>query len=329
MTAKTILTGFLGLALLAPGALLASEQGSSDAASAEVSESQDATRQGLRQTQNLPGQGGRGYKLFASSEVRGAAVVDYDPANDLQWNWTFGATAELLPGLSGFGFVPVTQRFSVEEGESPFLLQDIRLGMTYFKSFSMEDPAVDQVYTRQSLTVYTPTSRASAAQDLRFAVQLSSRESLQILEDFTLGGTFLGRYCNHAFAEQAGLSGGMNTKYLARAGGFMDYTLEAGEWLPGYFSLGAGVDSTWYGKYESASDFESAASSTRYWKQSYGWHTYLDYTPWQELTVSLGYEHGGSVLKNGIPFYGNMGTFLGRIVDRDRTEFFMNLTARY
>jgi len=329
MNAKLILMGFLGLTLLVPGTILADGAGTSDGGVAVTEKAAEESRQGLRQTQNLPGQGGRRYKMMASSEVRGAAVRDEDPENDLVWDWTVGATGEILPGLSGFGFVPVSQRFSVEAGESPFLLQDIRTGMMYFKSFPVADTAVDQLYTRQVLTLYLPTSRQSQAQDLRFAVQLSSSESLQILKDFTFGASVLGRYCNHAFAEQAGLEGGMNTQFLTRAGGFVDYTLELRNWVPGYFSIGAGLDSTWFGKYASASEFDAASSSTRFWKQAYGWRTYLDYTPRPEFTVSMGYEHGGSVLKNGIPVYGNLGTFVGRVIDRDRTEFFVNLSARY
>ena len=327
MIKRTILIGFLGLFLLVPGSLLAEEGGASTAStSTTVASPANGAR---RQTENLPGQGGRSYKLFVGSELRTAAVLDEDPANDIRWEWLFGGTMELLPGFSAFGFLPLVQLFSVEEGEAPFRLQDFRMGATYFKPIPMNLGPVGTLYTKQGLSVLLPMSRESLAQDMRFALELSSRETLELFKDLTVGARGLGRYYNYGYAERNGLEGGMNTKFVTMLGGFVEYSLELPSIIPGYFSFGGGMNTQWLRKYDSASNYEAEKSSTGFWAQKYGWLTYVDYTPLKYVTVSLGYEHGGGVLKNGIPMYGTFDTFVNSIADRDRTEFFLSVMGRY
>lgn len=327
MSKRTILMGFLGLLLVAPGSLMAagSKVKTTGSDAAEVV-SANGTQ---RQMQNLPGVGGRAYKLFIGSELRSAALLDDDPANDIRWEWLLGGTLEMLPGLSAFGFLPFEQRFSVDEGESSFRLQDLKLGATYFRPVALNYGPVGNLYTKQSLSVLLPMSRQSLAQDMRFALELSSRETVELFEDLTVGARVSGRYYNFAFAEQNGLKGGMNKKFMTMVGWYAEYALDELPFVPGYFSLGIGLESSWLRKYDSASDYVAQTSSTGFWKQSYGWMTYLDYTPLQYLTASLGYEHGASVRKSGIAMYGSIDTFVQSIVDRDRTEFFFRVTGRY
>ena len=183
MIKPTILIGFLGFFLLVPGSLLAEE---SEAGTASTSLTEEAPTNGaLRQTENLPGQGGRSYKLFVGSELRTAAVLDEDPANDIRWEWLFGGTIEILPGVSAFGFLPLVQLFSVEEGEAPFRFQDFRLGATYFKPVPLNLGPIGTLYTKQGFGISLPISRESLAQDMRFALEVNSRETLQLFDDLT------------------------------------------------------------------------------------------------------------------------------------------------
>ena len=211
MMKRTILLVSLGLLVAAPGSLAAAEEAK---APSDQQVTQSATKGDQRQLQNLPGQGGRSFKLFAGSELRTPAVIDKDPANDIRMDWSVGASAELVSGLSGSVFLPWTQRFTAEEGDSPLRLQDMRLGLTWFKPFGINKGPVGNIYTRQSFALFLPISRESRARDMRFALQASTRESVQLFSNLTFGGSFTARYHNHAFAQQAGLHGGMNTLWV-------------------------------------------------------------------------------------------------------------------
>ena len=325
MMKRTILLASLGLLLSAPGSLAAAEEAT---VPSEEQVTPSATKGDQRQLQNIPGQGGRSFKLFAGSELRTPVVVDRDPANDIGMDWSVGGSAEIVPGLSGSVFLPWSQRFTAEEGDSPLRLRDMRLGLTWFMPFGIDKGPVGNLYTRQSLAVFLPVSRESRARDMRFALQASTRESVQLFSNLTFGGSFSARYFNHAFAQQAGLHGGMNTLWVNSLGWFLDYSFEV-PLMPGYFSVGGTRDFSWQRKYNSQETFESASSSEGFWKQSFGAMAYLDYTPAPFVTVSMGYDHGVGFLKNGIPLFESLDTLWSRSFDRDRNHLFLNVTGRY
>ncbi len=327
MMMRFLLSGILGLLTFAPASLLAAE---AEVESSRASPVKQVSKAGAkRQFANVTQSSDKAYSLVLSSQLRTAAVLDEDPSNDVRWEWLAGGRLEFVPDWSVFASFPMVQLFSVEEGESAFRLRDFRFGATFFKVLPLEVGPLSNLYAKQDLRVFVPTSRESLAQDMRFALELSSKETLELEGGFTLGLNVLGRYYNFAYAERNGLLGGMNPKFLGLFGGFAEYTLELPAQIPGHLSVGGGLSTRWLRKYDSSSDFESALSSTGFWQQNYGWSAYVDYTPWDYLSVSVGYEHGENVLKNGIAMYGNFDTFMRSIVDRNRTEFVASITGRY
>ena len=112
----------------------------------------------------------------------------------------------------------------------------------------------------------------------------------------------------------------MNTQYLLGARPFVSYALpDLGRF--GGLSADAYLLSTWQRRYASRESYLSEASEAAPLFQMYGWGASLSYEPVKYVSVSVGIDHGGSVLRNGI-----VNTL---VAHRDETELGVSVIGRY
>jgi hypothetical protein len=259
----------------------------------------------------------KAWTVSAAVQYRQQAVVDVDPENERLMVYKLGGSARLFDGAKGFVRFGLLERFVAQPGESGFRLQDAQVGMTYAHRVALGTKQLDLVH---DLAVFLPTSRPSLTQHLYAAPQYLLTASVEVLPDLVLSAAPNFRYRFHRYAERSGFGAGMNTQWEAGAHGGLDYTFwKTG--LVGDLSLGASGGSTWYRKFDSRDDHDSATSDQGFVQQLYDWeaHVAWQFLPRLGLTVSL--EQGGPVLRDGI-----VNTFF---VQRDETELAFTLAGAY
>ena len=128
------------------------------------------------------------------------------------------------------------------------------------------------------------------------------------------------RYRFHEYAERAGYGGGMNTQLDMSLNIGADYLIDQTPLFSRY-RVGASAGTSYWRRYDSREEYESAASDQGFWSQLYSWEAHLVYTPSFFFSVSLSVEHNSSVRRNGI-----VNTFF---MHRDETEVALSFSGRY
>ncbi|MBI2377009.1 MAG: hypothetical protein HYV07_23615 [Deltaproteobacteria bacterium] len=256
--------------------------------------------------------------LSGSVELRMLAVSDPDPANDRSLGYRATLGYSVFPRALAFVRLGLRQRFVAEEGDSAFRFEDVRLGFSYAHDLELESLARTLSLTHYA-RLWLPTSRASQRNDLVTALQVESRELLEIVPRLTLGLNPIGLYRFHAFAEQRGYEGGMNDQLVLSGVLFAEVAIvEHGD-----LALSAGVDAhtTYTKKYPSRESYESDRSDQSVWLEDYGWDAYISLAYGTHLTFDISLEHGGPVLRDGI-----VNLFF---THRDETELVFAITGRH
>jgi hypothetical protein len=259
----------------------------------------------------------RWYSILAWTTFSMLAISDEDPANDRYWQLFARPDVKplprLLPKLKTFVQLGFTQKFVAEQGETGFLFQDMAPGATY--THKLEVPLFpgykrDLAFLHR-LYFYLPTSRASINQELYLAPRYFSRVSLAPIDKLSLQLDFDTQYRFHRLPYRKGPGAPLNTRYVI--GGVLrgEYTFFA---LPKWGELTAGLqgETAWSLRYSSSDGHDSPTSDQAPWFQSYGWATYVNYSPITSFIFEVTLNHGGQVLRDGI-----VNTFLG---NRDETE---------
>lgn len=271
---------------------------------------------------------GGDFSVSAALEYRSLVVVDPDPANDRHVVLAIKAEARPFEATTAFVRAGLLRRFWAEVGESGFFLQDLALGATYSHALRLDRLRIPRELSLHYLgQVYLPTSRASLTQSLYAAPDLRGTASVEVLPRLTAGLSAHFQYRFHKYAERAGLFGGMNTQYLLGGQLFAGYQVWSSERF-GDVELEASGSTTYLRKYASREAYLSEASDAAPLFQQYGWGVSATYrapsrwvAPLEGLTFSLGIDHGGSVLRDGI-----VNTFL---FHRDETELVAALSGTY
>lgn len=263
--------------------------------------------------------GAKSWAVQGGAEYRGLVVFDQDRANDHAMLYFAQGQWKPLDGLTTFLRVGVMQQFSVEEGESPFFLQDTSLGAS--ASWTAKVPQVDrEVTVAGTLQAYLPTSRASQYQELYVAPELRLSASTHAFWRVDVGLDGRAQYRFHRYAERAGPGGGMNTRTVLSLRPWASVLLwDFQEY--GKLSASADYSRSFVLRYGSRETYLSEASEAAPWFNTYGWGAALSYQPHPMLSASLSISQGGSVLRNGI-----VNTFA---FHRDETELGLGLSARY
>ena len=264
----------------------------------------------------------RRFGVNGGIEYRQLAVTDMDPENDRYTVLWVRGEYNLMEKAQVFARVGLLRRFIAEPGESGYFLQDTTLGGRYGHEISLE--ALNLGERKLSLShqvlLYLPTSRASLLQTLRLAPELRSTASIDVVRGLSVSVQGRFQYRFHRYAERAGPGAGMNTQYLLGVLPSVSYTLpELGSF--GRLSASAYMLSTWQRRYASRETYLSTASEAAPLFQMYGWGASLSYAPLKYASISVGVDHGGSVLRNGI-----VNTF---VAHRDETEIGVSLTGRF
>lgn len=260
------------------------------------------------------------WQASASAQYRQLAISDPDPANDRVVLWSLGGSVGVFKGGKVFLRFGMSERFVAEGAESGFKLRDSAIGLSYGHELPFDDAGNDKLSFSHKLAFFLPTSRASLAQDLYVAPQYVLALSYELVHGLTVVFSPDARYRWHQYAERAGYDGVMNVQWELNAHGGLDWTfLESARF--GNLGIGGSAGSGWQRKYPSRDDHTSTRADTAVWSQSYDWEAHVGYDPVPFLSLGVGLEHGGSVLRDGI-----VNTFL---THRDETELAFTVSGTY
>ena len=249
---------------------------------------------------------------------RGLLVVDEDPANNQLSLYQLSASGAIFKQLRLFGGALWRQHYSVEPDESALQLGDLQLGLSYPMTLPVGNDLRLVIFHVAAFTL--PTSRQSRAQDLYFSPRYLASVSLMPIPNLVLSTTPSFRYRFHEYAERAGYGGGMNTQLDMSLNIGADYLIDQTPLFSRY-RIGASAGTSYWRRYDSREEYESAASDQDFWNQLYSWEAHLVYTPSFFFSVSLSVEHNSSVRRNGI-----VNTFF---MHRDETEVALSFSGRY
>ncbi len=321
MSMRTLLfAGLLAPVLAVGGSAEAAEQ----VVNSEVADAagEPAATPTVQSALRRHGDTARPYSVSGGLEYRQLAIADVDPENDRYTVLWVRGEYNVLEKAHVFARVGVLRRFIAEPGESGYFLQDTTVGGRYGHEVGLGGIGLGErnLSLSHQVLLYLPTSRASLLQTLYLAPEVRSTASVDVVKGLNLGLQGRFQYRFHRYAERAGPGAGMNTQYLLGVLPSVTYTLpDLGSF--GRLSANAYMLSTWQRRYASRETYLPEASEAAPLFQMYGWGASLTYTPVQYVSLNVGIDHGGSVLRNGI-----VNTF---VAHRDETELGVSLTGRF
>jgi hypothetical protein len=276
----------------------------------------------------------------AKVEFRMLALVDETPAADRSLLYRVGGGYFPLDWLQVFGRLGVTHELSAESGETGARMEDLLLGSIAQHSLSLEGLGWDRsINFMHRLGLYLPTSFESRQQDLYVAPEWLTEARLRLYDELWFGLTGIFQYRFHKYAEGRGPGAGTLPRVVLAGLAFLEYSPLASET---YGTLTIGAD--FYGyeivDYPSISqgsideahlpenvnvnpdDLAGETASGTYSAPQYGYDFYVTYVPpWPYLALTVSWEQGGNVMRNGVP---NLFFF-----HRDETALVFTLTGRY
>lgn len=271
----------------------------------------------------------RPWSVGASVTFSRLVVGDEDPENDMALVYEATASGK-YEGVTGFIAGGMLEQFSEEEGESPFELQDTRIGAAYGTPVAVGEDL--ELGIMHQLQLFLPTSQASQRRDLIMAPMATVTFSMEVIEGLGVSLVPHFRYRFHGEAETHG--GGGNVQFDTGAHLGVDYTLALGDF--GEVTAGLSGGSVWVHKYDARTDAElqeeidrfdigsarpSLSNDTDQNFQTYDYEVHVAYTPLKYATLTVAMEQGGGVLRSGV-----VNTFL---FHRDETQLVVSLSGRY
>lgn len=258
------------------------------------------------------------WSVSASAQYRQLAVTDPDPRNDRVLLWSLGGNVGVFEGGKVFVRFGLSERFVAEQTESGVKLRDTSIGLNYGHAIKFTEN--HELSLSHKLAFFLPTSRASLAQDLYVAPQYVFNASYELVHGLSISFSPDVRYRWHQYAERAGYDGAMNVQWELGTHGGLDWTFLESERF-GSVGVGASAGTGWQRMYDSRDDHTSPVAESGNWNQSYDWEAHVGYDPVKYLSLGVGLEHGGSVLRDGI-----VNTFF---VHRDETELAFTVSGNY
>ena len=237
----------------------------------------------------------RKLSVFFSTTYSQLAIADDDPENDRSlMYWVASSLAMPIQGLRLHLDGGLTERFSVEAGESAFELEDTAPGLSYGHALLKGQ----KLRMLHRLDVWLPSSRISRRRDLVMAPTLNTNGSFRAIGPLTLTYRFFGQYRWHQYAEtESGLA--MNTQWLlGQRVGFIVRAFSHKDF--GSLSVAGATGFNWSRRYTSRDNHMSPSSDPNFWHQTLGWGLSLQYVPLGWLVTSLGVRHGAPVRRNGV-----------------------------
>ncbi|MGC6418960.1 MAG: hypothetical protein ACON3Z_17670 [Bradymonadia bacterium] len=237
----------------------------------------------------------RKLSVFFSTTYSQLAIADDDPENDRSlMYWIASSLAMPVKGLRLHLDGGLTERFSVEPGESAFEFEDTAPGVSY--GHALLDG--NKLRMLHRLDVWLPSSRISRRRDLVMAPTLNTNGSFRAIGPLTLTYRFFGQYRWHKYAEtESGLA--MNTQWLlGQRLGFIVRAFSHKNF--GSLSVAGATGFNWSRRYTSRDSHMSPSSDPHFWHQTLGWGLSLQYVPLGWLVTSIGVRHGAPVRRNGI-----------------------------
>lgn len=255
-------------------------------------------------------------------------LLDEDPRNGMALIYEANVAARVFDEGTAYIAAGLYEGFTTVEGESGFLLQDTAVGLRYATPVDLGSGR--ELGVVHDARLYLPTSRASQNQDLYVAPMMRLVLSTEVVPGLTLGVIPHFRYRFHGTAMRYG--GQANTQFDTGLRGGLDYSLDLGG--AGTIDAGFSVGSVWLHRYDSPSQAEQDdavhelqpmvdvyVDDTEQTFQAYDYEVHVGYTPVKYLTIGLGLEQGGSVLRDGV-----VNTYL---FHRDETELVASVSGRY
>jgi hypothetical protein len=290
---------------------------------------------------SLPRPDDKRWQVGGELQYRTLAVRDTDPANDQRMFYRLQAGYEPVENLILSARAGVVQRFVAEEGETGLRLEDASLSGLLQQSVGLESLGWDRQLTlAHRLRVYLPTSFNSQQEDLLFAAELSSRARVRVVGQLFAGVRGLAQYHAHAYAEQAGLAGATQPRFVVDGLAFTEYSPLVS---PKYGTLTVGgdiyVNQTFdYPSRDPASipasdlpqgtladntdTFLGAGSSDSFSSPNFGYDLYVLYQPpLEHLLFMASLEQVGSAQR-----YGETHVYL---FHRDETELALRMIVQY
>lgn len=290
---------------------------------------------------SLPRPDDKRWQLGGELQYRTLVVRDTDPANDQRLFYRLQAGYEPVDDLILSARAGVVQRFVAEEGESGLRLEDASLSALLQQSVGLESLGWDRQLTlAHRLRVYLPTSFNSQQEDLLFAAELSSRARVRLTGQLFAGVRGLVQYHAHTYAEQAGLAGATQPRFVVDGLAFTEYSPLVS---PRYGTLTVGgdiyVNQTFdYPSRDPASipagdlpqgtladntdTFLGAGSSNSFSSPNFGYDLYVLYQPpLEHLLFMASLEQVGSAQR-----YGETHVYL---FHRDETELALRMIVQY
>ncbi len=271
------------------------------------------------------------WKVGASAAYR-TLLIDEDPRNGMALVYGANASGKVFDGAKAYIGVGLYEGFTAVEDESGFLFQDTRVGFKYATPIDLGGDR--ELGLTHDLRLFLPTSRASANKELYVAPMLTVTAQTEVTAGLAVSVAPHFRYRFHGRSQQEGPSGRSTTQFDTGIHGGVDYTLELGG--AGELSAGVSAGSVWLHRYDGPSPEEAVAEARANGQpmlstsgafhneqtfQLYDYGVSLAYTPLAYVTVAVGAEQAGSVLRNGV-----VNTF---IAHRDETEYFLSVSGRY
>jgi len=300
-----------------------------------VGQDQDPREAALTRPKDRP------WRISADAQYRSLLVTDEDPANDRYMLYHAQGSYYPLRWLSVFARFGLNQRFVSVQGESGFRLEDTTLGAAAEKKVDLQPLGWARTLTlAHALRLILPTSFTSQEQDLYFALDGSTRASVEPIEDLVTGLRGRLHYRFHEYAEQAGPGGATLPRFVVELTPFVEYSppipkqwgaVTVGADLHGdetidYPSRDPGsipADQLPPGTLSTANgSIAESGSSDSYVTPHYGYDLYVVYTPpIPHVSFSLSLEQAGNVVRYGEPrLY---------FLHRDQTEIALRVVGTY
>ena len=244
------------------------------------------------------------------------AVVDADPVNEQSMAGFVSGCYRVWSTLCLGARVGFQQFFVAHENESGFFLGDTEVSASYRAKLPRIPMGSLTAFT--SLGLRAPTSRRSLNNSMQLHIRQSGGVAWRIGHGLTWTVHESWNQYVHAYAEQAGMYGGMNTQAGLGLGTRVSYEPPLPWNLP--VRVTGGVHGSWIRKYDSRDTHDAASSDAAFWSPSWGWSFSASVSPVPWMSGMVTVQHAQPLWDGGV--------LSSHFAHRDVTELVFGVTGR-